>query len=284
MRKKILLVPAWLLLFNAHAGIISKKLYINRGSFTTVAVTTFPAYSFNSSSSFNSLNTVLQLTTSDTLLLTILNNDSITHGFDIRGLSGYMAVLAPMDSVTKSIRIASEGTWIYYDPSNYPVNRYMGLGGMICVRNPVHAGYFWNIKEHQSSYNASLAAGGNVNWNNYYPDYFTINGKSFPDLQNDTSAKITANKGDSIYIYIVNTGQSTHSIHFHGFHPTAVFASDLVQKGRSKDTWRVPPMECFVLLLVPDKKGQYSVHDHNLVAVSGGGIHPNGMFLIMDIQ
>jgi hypothetical protein len=43
-------------------------------------------------------------------------------------------------------------------------------------------------------------------------------------------------------------------------------------------------MQALLLEMVPDKPGRYAVHDHNLVAVSGGGIHPNGMFLIMEIQ
>jgi len=43
-------------------------------------------------------------------------------------------------------------------------------------------------------------------------------------------------------------------------------------------------METLVLRLVPDKEGQYPVHDHNLVAVSGNGLYPNGMFTLIEIQ
>jgi FtsP/CotA-like multicopper oxidase with cupredoxin domain len=283
LRKAFLLFAAFLWFCKLQASVVSASLYINRGSFTTVSGSTFPALAYNSTISFNALNTVIRLLPGDTLQLKIVNRDSVMHGFSVLGL-GYAASLNPYDSAIRSICIKTEGVWIYYDQLDYPSKRYLGLGGMICVSKKLHPEYFWNIKEHETGFNHALTAGGNVSWTNYKPDYFTINGKSFPDLQNDSSARVKAQTGDSVYIYLVNTGQSTHSIHFHGFHTTAVYASDKVQQGRTKDTWRVRSMDALVLLLVPDKKGQYSVHDHNLAAVSGGGIHPNGMFLIMEIE
>ena len=124
-----------------------------------------------------------------------------------------------------------------------------------------------------------------VDWNAYRPDYFTINGRSFPDLQLDPTATILQNVGDTIFIFVANTGRAKHSLHFHGFHPEVIYSSDpWIQVGSAKDTWPMKPMSALLLQLVPDKLGRYSVHDHNLVAVSGGGVHPNGMFTIMEIQ
>ena len=51
-----------------------------------------------------------------------------------------------------------------------------------------------------------------------------------------------------------------------------------------KDTFPVYSMETVVLELVPDKVGEYPVHDHNLVAVSGANLYPNGMFLTLFID
>ena len=156
---------------------------------------------------------------------------------------------------------------------------------MIVVNNSISKKYYWNLKDHQTLFNFKIADGNVVNFRDYEPDYFTINGKSFPDLQNDPGAVVKANVGDTVLIYMVNTGQSLHSIHFHGFHCTSVYStSRAIGKNWIKDTYPVYSMEGVVLRLVPDKKGLYSVHDHNLVAVSGGGTHPNGMFLIMEIQ
>jgi hypothetical protein len=51
-----------------------------------------------------------------------------------------------------------------------------------------------------------------------------------------------------------------------------------------KDTFPIQPLETLLLQLVPHQVGEYPVHDHNLVAVSAGGIYPNGMFLTLLIQ
>jgi len=43
-------------------------------------------------------------------------------------------------------------------------------------------------------------------------------------------------------------------------------------------------MELVIVEIVPHQVGEYPVHDHNLVAVSGGNIYPNGMFLTILID
>jgi hypothetical protein len=42
-------------------------------------------------------------------------------------------------------------------------------------------------------------------------------------------------------------------------------------------------MEGSVFRLIPDQPGEFPVHDHNLVATTGGNIYPLGMFLTMMI-
>jgi len=80
-------------------------------------------------------------------------------------------------------------------------------------------------------------------------------------------------------IYIANTGQSIHSIHFHGYHVKVVSSSkEPTHAGRSKDSLPVFPSETMVLQLIPDKPGEYPVHDHNLIGTTGGNLYPQGMF------
>lgn len=271
--------------FVVGATTIQQTLYINRGVFTTVQSTTFPALAFNETPLFDALNKVITITTADTLVLTVINNDTVVHGFAVKNYPGINGTINPAGVYVDTLVSPAEQLFIYYDNYNAPDYRYLGAAGMICVSNTGAASFYWNIKEHQTAFNDSLAVGAAVNWNTYYPDYFTINGKSFPDLQNDTTARITGQVGDTIRIFIVNTGQSLHSIHFHGFHCTVLFStSSIMQTGQSKDTFPMRSMEGIVIEMVPDKVGQYSVHDHNLAAVTGGNTHPNGMFIIMEIQ
>lgn len=267
-----------------YGGIVQQTLYLNRGMFLTVDSTTFPAMAFNDSPTFDALNKVLTISTTDTLILTVINNDTVTHGFAVKGYPGINGAIAPAGTYVDTLISSAERIFVYYD--NYSMDyRYLGAAGMICVTNSMSNNFFWNIKEYQTSFNDTLAQGGTVNWNTYYPDYFTINGKSFPDLQNDTTARVTGQVGDTIRIFIVNTGQSLHALHFHGFHEKVLFStSSVMQQGAVKESFPMRSMEGVVLELVPDKVGQYSVHDHNLVAVTGGNTHPNGMFIIMEIQ
>jgi len=267
-----------------YAAVVPATLHINRGNFVTVSATSFPYMAFNNGTTYSSENTVLNISPGDSLIITVINNDSITHGFNVWNYAGVSQTILPGDTALVSLYFGVESIWIYYDQLNYPDYRYMGLGGMICVTNSTHQKFYWNIKEHETGYNNQIAGGSTVSWNTYYPDYFTINGKSFPDLQNDTTAVPDVSVGDTVLIFVANTGQSKHSIHFHGFHAMAQYSFDPLRLNWSKDTWPMKSMDCYIWRVVFDKTGRYSVHDHNLVAVSGGGIHPNGMFLIMEAQ
>lgn len=270
---------------SSAAAAIQQRLVINRGNFVTVKQTSFPYFAYNEDSLFNSLNKVISLSTSDTVIITVVNNDTVQHGFAIKNFPLTPLSVNAGDSADVTFFSPEERIFIYYDPLNFPGNCYLGLGGMICVNNSSHKKFFWNIKEHQAFFNEQLSGGNPVNWNSYEPDYFTINGLSFPDLQNDSAAVVNANFGDTVLIFVANTGNSLHSLHFHGFHCKVLFStSPGILKNSEKDTFPLKRMEGAVLQMVPDKTGKYSVHDHNLVAVSGGGTHPNGMFLIMEIQ
>jgi FtsP/CotA-like multicopper oxidase with cupredoxin domain len=263
------------------ANTISDTLFINRGIFTTITASQFDYLAFNNTSLFSNENHRLIVPIGDTLQLTVINNDTIVHGFAIKNTTiNFILGIGISNTISFSNNFASP--FIYYDP--LPNHRYLGLAGMVVFTNSSH-NYYWNIKEHQASWNDSITAGNSVNWNNYYPNYFTINGKSNPDINIDTAARVTGNLGDTLYIYMVNTGQSIHSIHFHGYHSEIVFSSyNDAHVGRIKDTFPVLSMESVVLKLVPNQVGEYPVHDHNLSAVSGGNLYPNGMFLTILIN
>jgi hypothetical protein len=268
-----------------HGNIVHQQLYLNRGIFTTVNNTTFPFLAFNDSANFKVLNKVVNVFVNDTLVFNVHNNDTIPHAFAVRGINSIGGVMLPGDSLSDSLTATTEKVFVYYDSLNYPVFRYLGAAGMICFCDPaVSKKFYWNVKEHEMSYNQQLATGGNVNWLAYEPDYFTLNSLSHPDAMMDTLSHVVANVGDTIHLYIVNTGNSIHSLHFHGFHSRVIYSSSSrIKAGWIKDTYPMESMEGIVIEIIPDKPGQYSVHDHNLVAVTGGHTAPNGMITIMDI-
>lgn len=89
-------------------------------------------------------------------------------------------------------------------------------------------------------------------------DYFTINGKSYPDTQ-----PIRVNKGDVVRIRLIDAGGLLHSIHIHG-HVFKIAFKD----GRplpapiDADTVLIGPGERYDLILNADNPGRWMVHDH----------------------
>jgi FtsP/CotA-like multicopper oxidase with cupredoxin domain len=269
----------------ATAKDVYRALYINSGSFRAVDTSFFPYSAFNANANFSARNEIFRIGGTDVLHITVHNTDTKKHGFRVKGLAGSFNPINAGDSAAYTLSFPTAGVYIYYDDLNFPENEYMGLAGMICVSNFQHdRQYFWNIKENQKSYNNAIASGNSVDWKKYYPNYFSINSLSYPFLQNDTLAAIKGNVGDTIHIFVANTGISMHSIHFHGFHVKVISSTDSKFMGWVKDTQLMDSMQGFILELVPDKKGLYPVHDHNLVTMTGGNHNMQGMLLLIDIK
>lgn len=266
------------------ANNIHQTLFINAGHSSCVDGNQMAFKTFNATSAFEQRNVQLAISIGDTLSLSVINNDTVVHGFDIKGIMGFMDTIQPGDTSNILFSSANIGLFIYYDHLNYPNNAYMGLSGIIGVGTNSQS-YFWNIKDHQLQWNDSIGAGGMVDWLAYYPDYFTINGLSNPNINGDTTARVEGEIGDTILIYMANTGQAEHSIHFHGYHCEILYSTmNSNHIGRVKDTFPIKRMEGYVLRLVPDQIGEYPVHDHNLLSITGGGLYPFGMFLTILIQ
>lgn len=270
---------------SANVFAASQTLYINRGLLSTIKKTTFPAIAVNLAPTFSARNAVLSVLIGEELDIKVINNDSVLHGFSVSGFPSQSVIIKPGDSADINLTFDKEGIYLYYDSLQYPSYVCLGAAGMITVSRSYLHSYFWNIKEYESSLNRALALGGSFSKQSYDPDYFTINGLSYPEIQNDTTARVWGSVGDTVRIYLANTGQSMHSIHFHGFHATCLFTtSSNTGIGWSKDTWAIRSMEAMLLEFIVDKSGRYSVHDHNLVAVTAAKTHPNGMFTIMEFK
>jgi len=271
-----------LLCFPWHiwATTVAHKIYIQRDSMTTATGEKLPYLTFGqASNTFEQRNSFIELQLGDSLDLWVVNQDTTQHQFAIKRTSLTPRTIAAGDSVQLGYLFQQAGVFLYYDNKEYPKNSYLGLAGIIYVRPDSHPLFHWNIKEHQASWNHTLGNGGTVNWNDYNPDYFTLNGNSNPQTNNDTTARVVGHVGDTLILCMANTGRSIHALHFHGYHVEIKFSSKFPSHvGRSKDSVPIYPMESVVVQLVPDKTGEYPVHDHNLVAVSANDIYPNGMF------
>lgn len=279
---KVLLFILFLVGLNAKSATINTTLYLNRGYLNTVNGTALPYYAFNTNTQYSSQSEVIRLTTADVLIIKVINTDSVVHGFDVKRYPNATKIINPKDSIIDTLQFNTQGVFIYYDSYQTPKYRYLGGAGMISVFNATtDRKFYWNIQEHQTAYNNLLIENKPVNWSMYTPDYFTINGYSFPDILNDTLSRVNGVVGDTMHIMIANTGQSIHSMHIHGFHGKIIYSSINGETGREKDTFPIKSMETVIIELVPDKIGFYSVHDHNLMGTTGGGLNLRGMVTLM---
>jgi FtsP/CotA-like multicopper oxidase with cupredoxin domain len=267
------------------AATVKDTIHINRGQMMLIDSTFVPRLAYNKDTNFTSKNHVIRISPGDSLHIVVINNDAESHRFNIKDVLWGDTAQAG-DTIVHQIHFPTTGCFIYGDWEISDVTGiYMGLGGMVVVADPSQTSYLWNISELNKGWNHHIDSGGGVNWTDYHPDYFLINGRSNPDINMDSTARVTGNVGDTIYIYIANTGRSAHSIHFHGYHCEIESSSRFPNHvGRSKDTFALYQYETMVLRLVPDKPGEFPVHDHNLVAITAGSFYPNGMFLTILIQ
>ena len=246
-------------------------IYIHHGQVLMYDSIAIDVTSFNNIDSFQAKHLNLKYSVGDSLLISIYNRDSSSHQLCIPYLNWFSDTIKTGDSLNSSLKLNQSGFFVLKDV----IHNHNVLDGSIQVGYNNNKSFYWNIRSF-SSVNSL---------NPYRPDYFTLNTHSKPDIFYDSSAVPVANVGDTVLIFIANTGLSYHSLHFHGFHSEILFSSKFSNhSGRLKDTFPIYPKQSLILRMVPDKTGIYPVHDHNLLAVTGGGIYPNGMFISMKIN
>ncbi len=264
---------------------ITDTLYINAGNITldSNSQQTFPFLAFNVSSNFSAKNSFLEKNPGATLQLSIVNNDSIAHTIQYRGGLQTWGTIQPGDTSTLLINVGQNG--VYEISDSLESQRFIGLSTFLIVWPQVQNKFVWHLNEFQSNLNLKLREGISFDKDTFDPDYFTINDQVHPQIMHDTIARVRGRVGDSIYIFVFNSGKMSHSVHFHGYHVEIVASnSDTGEIGRIKDTIGILPRKYQIYLLIPFQPGIYPVHDHNLIATTGGGNYPNGMMVMMNIS
>ncbi|MFC4637940.1 multicopper oxidase domain-containing protein [Deinococcus hohokamensis] len=108
------------------------------------------------------------------------------------------------------------------------------------------------------------------------PNYFLINGKSFPLIPD-----ITIPDGQTDLIRIANFGEEVHSLHMHG-NSFLIIKEDgfALPEPKQDDTLVIGPGERFDVL-VKGRDGDFPFHDHVVKAVTNNGIYPGGIHLMI---
>jgi FtsP/CotA-like multicopper oxidase with cupredoxin domain len=113
------------------------------------------------------------------------------------------------------------------------------------------------------------------------PNYFTINGKSFP-----STPSITVKKGERVRLRLIGIGQFIHPMHLHGM-PFKIVATDghaVPQAAQlTKDTVSVAPGERYDIQFVASEPGQWKLHCHILHHTTNNNIEPGGLMIMVNV-
>ena len=116
------------------------------------------------------------------------------------------------------------------------------------------------------------------------PNYFTINGKSYPATET-----VRARVGDRILFRLIGSGQFIHPIHIHGgpFQIVATDGNPVPEAAQlTKDTVLVGPGERYDVLWTARNPGKWLLHCHINHNVTNDGVETDGgggMTMIIDV-
>jgi FtsP/CotA-like multicopper oxidase with cupredoxin domain len=113
------------------------------------------------------------------------------------------------------------------------------------------------------------------------PNYFTINGKSYPFTET-----VTVRKGERVRLRLIATGQFIHPMHLHGM-PFKVIATDghpVPEAAQlTKDTLSIAPGERYDIEFVAAETGQWMLHCHILHHTTNDNIEPGGLMMMINV-
>ncbi|NOZ08607.1 MAG: multicopper oxidase domain-containing protein [FCB group bacterium] len=109
------------------------------------------------------------------------------------------------------------------------------------------------------------------------PNWFTVNGKSYPSTPN-----LFIKKDESIRVRLINAGTEEHFLHLHG-HDFWQVADDGVPVPQpwQMNTIRLSPGKTLDIIVEGNNPGIWTFHDHDTRRVTNNGLYPGGNLLAL---
>ena len=221
---------------------------------------------------------VLHALEGDEVTIGVTNALDEPHAFAVYDTGITTGAIAPGEYREITFTAPPAGTYIYLDPLNAPVNRLLGLHGIMIVlprsgRSPYSAptpaltrlfddlgsaAHFpgepwtpphtaiWLVHSVDVRWHQRAEAGTYIDpaklVNDFRTTYFTLNGQSGFFASHNPQNAPTGRLGQPHLIRIANTGLCAHSLHIHGNH-VFMCSENGVPSSNVKliDTWRVGP-------------------------------------------
>ena len=132
----------------------------------------------------------------------------------------------------------------------------------------------WRVGPDGATYPAMPMAGSE-------PNYFTINGKAFPDTE-----PIVVKMGDRVRIRLAGIGQFLHPMHLHGMN-FRIVAYDGVslppEQQIVRNTVPLAPGEIVDIEFIAENPGVWVFHCHVLHHVTNDGVEPGGLIGVVRV-
>jgi FtsP/CotA-like multicopper oxidase with cupredoxin domain len=211
------------------------------------------------------------------------------HGVEVpNAMDGVPGVtqdpIQPGETFTYEFTAKPAGTFMYH--SHYEGDIQVGAGlyapliidPKIPEPNPPDVDVTLMISEWLFKDNRTYAA---MPMSGMEPNYFTLNGKSFPATET-----INVQKGQRVRLRLIGIGQFIHPIHLHGvaFKIVATDGHPVPEAAQlTKDTVSVAPGERYDIEFVATEPGQWMLHCHILHHTTNNNVEPGGLMLMINV-
>lgn len=256
------------------------ELRMDEAEVEMVDLTRVPMWTFSDDDGPRLPGPTLAAIAGDTVTLRIRNDLDRPHAFAVAGTSIATGAIPPGERIEISFTAPEAGTYIYLDPTAAPLNRLMGLHGVLVVlpddpRTPYSAPTpavsrlfadlgtsadfpgepwvpartrIWHLHTVDPAWHSRIAEGEDVTAAqvaaDYHPRYFLLNGQSGYFASHDPATYPSGRIGQPHLIRIVNTGMVANSLHIHGNHVFVTAENGLPRANVPFiDSWRVGPLE-----------------------------------------
>ena len=233
----------------------------------------------------------------DTVNVTVENNLNLAINFFIPGVLEDSPAVPPGNSRTYSFTAPAAGSYMYYDNFNGKTGRAMGLSGPMVVM-PADGSetlystgpnfdrqYTLVLNELDDRLNRAVYNGQTYDMADYEPNYFFVNGLSYPETATDDDTLVAMSVGEDVAIRFINTGLIISSQHFHGYHVNVASRNRVSETSViEKDTVAVNVGESVDVILPVTQPGAYPLHTHFVPGVTANGVYLNpygGALIVM---
>ncbi|PYE56586.1 multicopper oxidase domain-containing protein [Deinococcus yavapaiensis] len=225
----------------------------------------------------------LRVKEGDVVSITFKNTHDQPHTIHLHGITrlaqdmdGIKEVL-PGESYTYTFVASHAGTYAYHCHFQTYLHADMGMYGALVVEPRDDAQKVWNTEHTLVLDEWDSHQDPKAPIHTSTPNYFLVNGKSFPLAEN---IKIADNEVS--LLRVVNMGDEPHAWHLHGmnFLKIAKDGENLEHPTR-EDVLFIAPGERYDIL-VKGRDGSFPFHDHMVKNVTNNGIYPGGMHVMIE--